>query len=223
MDIINEFYSRLYENKINQQMLYYNFNFPVNNIISYIDNISEQPIENFLEVIILCNNDISILPKDVFQFSNLYNATLRICSLLKTNGDPGVTYVKAGQLLLNDGKQRNKAALTKYGENHLKTAESLGLLQELTHMYFLSCLGFIINELSEEKINKLLVRLLLRNKFIIQLYRASQNGMVNMRQFLYMLSNSTYIRRSSNIKSVLKILSTSNEYDFSAFITNIEF
>ena len=51
------------------------------------------------------------------------------------------------------------------------------------------------------------VVLILRSKLVERLIQASQNGKVDLRSFLYMLSDTTYIRRSSNIKRVLAYLS----------------
>ena len=125
--------------------------------------------------------------------------------------------------MLNDGKERKEGALTKYGENHAKTAEAIGLLFELHRTYFLSIYGYAFLELSASGREKLLVRLLLRNKFIVRLFKASNNGNVEMRNFLYMLSDTTYVRRRSNIRSILNVLQNSTEFDFSTFINRIKF
>ena len=108
-------------------------------------------------------------------------------------------------------------------ENHLKTAESLGLLYELTHVYFLSCIGYVTDLLNDNQREKLLLRLVLRNKLVRALYLASKNGTVNLRQFFYMLSDSTYTRRRSNVRSILSILEKNKEFDFSQFISAISF
>ena len=125
--------------------------------------------------------------------------------------------------MLNDGVLRKDMAYIKYGENHLKTAEALGLLYELTRTYFVSCIGEIYLTLDEEDRKKLNVRLFLRNKFIARLIKATATGKVDARQFLYMLSDATYIRRKSNIKCILRYLSESTEYDFSVLFNNIYF
>lgn len=99
----------------------------------------------------------------------------------------------------------------------------MSLLHNINNTYFLSCIGYIFCDLDKEQQTKLLTRLVLRNKLIIRLLRASKNGKVNVREFLYMISDSTYIRRRSNIKSILNLLTRSDEYDFSNFINNLRF
>lgn len=219
-NILN-FFSCTIEKEINKKTLYYEYIFPRQEAYEYVSNIIAMPIPLILDYILSEQEDEPILSGDVFQFSNLDDATYRICSLLADANNTGVTYLNAGKLLLNDGKIRTDSALIKYGENHLKTAASLGLLFEITKTYFLSYIGYVINEFNEEGRQKLLVRLTMRNKLIKRLYRASQNGDVDMRQFFFMLSDSTYLRRRSNVKKIIHLLSDSQEYDFLSFTNRL--
>lgn len=223
MNILDAFYSRTYENDINKKMLYYNYDFPTKEVENYVRQILCVPVEQFIQWDITMETAEAITPKDVFQFSTLEAGTDHICHVLNEAGNPGVTFIQAGKLLLDDGTQRKDMAYIKYGENHLKTAESLGLLYELTRTYFVSCVGMIYLKLNEEDRKKLNVRLFLRNKFIARLIKATATANVDARQFLYMLSDTTYIRRKSNIKCILRYLLESTEYDFSAIIDKIYF
>lgn len=223
MDILDAFYSRTYESGINKKMLYYNYDLPVEEVEDYVRQILCVPIERLVKRDIELETIEAITPKDVFQFSTLEAGTDHVCQVLSDAGNPGVTFIQAGKLLLNDGKQRSDMAYTKYGENHLKTAEALGLLYELTHTYFVSCIGEVYLKLSKEDRKKLNVRLFLRNKFIVRLVKATSIGNVDARQFLYMLSDATYIRRKSNIKCILRYLLGSPEYDFSTLCDKIWF
>lgn len=223
MSILDAFYSRTYENDINKKMLYYNYDFPTEEVENYVRQILCVPVEQFIQRDITMETTEAITPKDVFQFSTLEAGTDHICQVLNEAGNPGVTFIQAGKLLLDDGSQRKDMAYIKYGENHLKTAEALGLLYELTRTYFVSCVGMIYLNLNEEDRKKLNVRLFLRNKFIARLIKATASANVDARQFLYMLSDATYIRRKSNIKCILRYLQESNEYDFSSLIERIIF
>ena len=223
MSILDTFYSRAYENDINKKMLYYNYVFPTEEVESYVRQILCVPVERFIQRDIELETTEVITPKDVFQFSSLEVITDHICCVLNEVGNPGVTFIQAGKMLLKDGIIRKDGAYIKYGENHLKTAEALGLLYDLAHTYFVSCIGMVYYNFTEEERFKLTVRLFLRNKFIVRLLKAASKGKVDARQFLYMLSDSTYIRRKSNIKCILRYLLTSSEYDFSDIINNIYF
>ena len=223
MDILDAFYSRTYESSINNKMLYYNYAFPTKEVEDYVQQILRVPVERFVQRDIEMETQDAIEPKDVFQFSTLEAGTDNICRVLHDSGNPGVTFIQAGKLLLNDGKQRSDMAYIKYGENHLKTAELLGLLFELTRTYFVSCIGVVYLKLNDEDRRKLIVRLFLRNKFIVRLVKAAATANVDARQFLYMLSDATYIRRKSNIKCILRYLQESAEFDFSEITNKIYF
>lgn len=68
----------------------------------------------------------------------------------------------------------------------------------------------------------ILVRLISKSTLFERLIQASQNGTVDLRSFLYMLSDSTYIRRSSNIKRILAYISKySNSMLVDRFIDEI--
>ena len=223
MSILDIFYSRTYENDINKKMLYYNYHFPTEEVENYVRQILCVPVEQFIQRDIVMETAEAITPKDVFQFSTLEAGTDHICRVLNEAGNPGVTFIQAGKLLLNDEIKRKDTAYIKYGENHLKTAEALGLLYELTHTYFLSCIGTVYLNLSAKDRKKLNIRLFLRNKFIARLVKASASGKINARQFLYMLSDTTYIRRKSNLKCILRYMSETDEYDFTTMVQSIEF
>lgn len=223
MDFLDVFYRRTYETDINKKMLYYDYVFPMEEVEDYVQQIISVPIEQFVQRDIDIETMEAITPKDVFQFSTLEAGTDQVCFVLNNAGNPGVTFIEAGKLLLDDGKPRKDTAYIKYGENHLKTAEALGLLYELTRTYFVSCIGVVYLQLNEEDRKKLLTRLFLRNKFIARLIKASATARVDARQFLYMLSDATYVRRKSNIKCILRYLLESTEYDFSKVANNIYF
>jgi len=218
-ETVELFFTKSLEEKMNEKILFYSFS--ENESEKYIEELLEIPLSDFIEYMDTIADKQQIESRDVFQFSNLDNATHNFCGKMKEQNNPGMKFIEIGKLLLDDGIVRKDGALTKYGENHAKTAEMLGLAFELCNTYYLSCIGYTYTTLSEEKQQKLLTRLILRNKLIMRLYQASHNGKVNMRNFLYMISDSTYIRRRSNIKRILNILTKSNEYEFSEFIDRI--
>ena len=135
-----------------------------------------------------------------------------------TNAD-AVNYIMAGRLLLDDGKERKKGALLKYGENHTKTGAALGLLFELDKIYFVSCLGAVWNDLNSDQKHRLLVRTLLRDNLIKKLiFMSEYQDFISMRFLFNCLSDSSFGRRKSNVQKILKILYTSEEYDFKNII-----
>jgi len=216
-----EFVDRTFESRVNEKSLYYNYTFPQNEVLEYVHNILEIPIQEIVEEIKNSNEEIQLAAKDVMQFSSFDDATIRMCQVLKEIDNPGVTYIEAGKLLLNDGQERKDGAYTKYGENHLKTSAIIGLTFELTNTYFLSSLGQVVDVLSDDEAERLITRLILRGPLVKRLIRASGNGKVDVRSMLYMLSDSTYVRRRSNMRSIFKQLQDSKEYDFTHILENL--
>ena len=200
-NIVEEFFDRKFEDKINKEILYYSF--PKDEVKLYVESIINEQLDRYLEYIKLMQKKEIIKSEDVFQFSSIDDATDNFCEKVNHISNPGLTHLQVGKLLQDDGKERTDAAYVKYGENHSKFAKELGLAFELCNTYYLSGVGYIYLELTEEDKERLLVRLMIRSTLIKRLYQASQNGTVNLREFLYMLADSTYLRRKSNIKKVM--------------------
>ena len=220
-DIIIDFFCHNTEKRINKELLYCKDN--KCEAKNYVVALLNLPLEAYIKYIQKNLEKRSISSKEVCQFSNFEDATIGICSKFKSIDNPGLKFLDIGRLLLNDDKERKDSAYIKYGENHAKTATSLGLAFEFYNTYYLSCLGEIYIDLEETDREHLLNRLILRSNLISRMIQASQNGKINMREFLYMLSDNTYLRRKSNIKKMVDYLYHSDEYNFDVFIAKINY
>ncbi len=124
---IEDFFDRSYELQINENMFYYSYKFPHNEVCEYLESIINTPYSEFVTYIqnhIQCDY---ITSKDIPQFSSFKNCTKNICKKLLEVNDPGLQFIEIGKLLLDDGNSRNDVAYRKYGENHSKTAFELGM------------------------------------------------------------------------------------------------
>ena len=93
-----------------------------------------------------------IEPKNVPQYSSISAGTKDMLSYLRKAGNFGPSFVEVGKHFL--GLNHNEAAYTKYGENHSKLAELLGVVDIRTQgrrKVYLNDLGIEIEKLSEEK------------------------------------------------------------------------
>lgn len=221
--VVTEFFSQKYEKSINERMLYYDYAFPSQDVVSYIRNIIAADCALFVDFSLQTLITENLNAAHVFQFSNVEDGTYRLCYILKTIKDPGVNYLQAGKLLLSDGKERLVAAYRKYGENHTKTAASLGLLHELDKIYFLTCLGHASDLIGEEEKTKLMTRLILRNTLVIKILQTAKKRRFALRNLLCFLSDTTYKRRKSNICTILNRLKKSDEFDFSPLLENVDY
>lgn len=221
---LKNFFNFELDKKFNVSIINNEFDLVKTDVMEYIYSIINIPIEYFVTYINDNCDCEAIMAADVFQFSSINDATHNICSIIKSIGNPGLKFKKIGDLLLNDEKNRTDIALNKYGENHIKTAELLGLaFKNDQKYYYLSGLGLLYSDMTTDVQEKLLTRLVLRNKLIIQILILAQNGNLNLEAFLYDLSKSTYVRRKSNVKKIINILEKSNEYEFKDFINNITY
>ena len=219
---INSFFHYGLEERAKESILSGNVGSVRSETEAFLREISEIPLAYFMEYIYCNCRREPILAADVFQFSNIDDATINVCEAVCLNGNEGLSCRQIGRLLLNDGIERNEDAFNKYGENHIKTAEALGLAFKINRRcYYISGTGIVFYTLPVDVREKLLNRLILRNKLITQLILVANYGVVDLEAFLYDLSASTYIRRKTNIKRIISVLTDSKEYDFSFMKNNI--
>ena len=159
---------------------------------NYIDTILNMPLDRIVHHIKNLKRE-PITAADVFQFSDFDDATTNLCSIIKCDSNKGLNYLET----------------------------SIGLAFKFNDIYYLSPLGCVFDELDTETRDKLLLRLLLRNKLVSQLLSEALRKSFDMEAYLYDLSKSTYIRRRTNIKYVISIINRSTEYDFISITQNI--
>ena len=221
-DLLTRFFNKTFENKINEAMMYYKYVFPEDEVINFINELINMQIEDILIYIKRNKTKIDLTSKDIFQFSSLDDSIYKLTRKLKEIKDPGLHHIDIGKLLLDDGIEREYGAYLKYGENHSKTANEIGLLYKSSNSYFLSCWGYIFNLLEKDVQSKFLVRLILRTNLLQHLIKIPDN-LIDLRTVCSFLSDSTYTRRKSNIKSIIGILQNSTDYDFTDFCNRIKY
>ncbi len=221
---LSVFFKKSFEKEINDKMMYYSYKFENDLVFDYIDFLIKTPLNEFIEFIMKNYNVNYLEAADIVQFSSLEDSTKKVCSVIKEAGDKGFQSLEVGKLLENDGIERKDGAYLKYGENQAKTGCQLGLLVLISNKFFLSCLGYVFNELDDEKKDKLLRRLILRNKLVQRLiYKAYKNGKSSYHSETGFLSESTRNRRKSNVKTLIAYFCDTNECDLSGLKSSIEF
>lgn len=219
---LKSFFKFEYEEKTKDAILAGNFAAIEAPTDAHLNELINIPLSCFVDYIVQNCKREPIMAADVFQFSDIQDATTNICRAICSQGNTGLCFQDIGQILLNDSTARSQTAFNKYGENHIKTAEALGLaFRTGKRQFYLSSTGLCFCKLSNDLRNKLLTRLVLRNKLIAQLVLAAANGPFDLEAFLYDLSKSTYLRRRTNIKYIISMLLDSPEYDFSFMANNI--
>lgn len=155
--------------------------------------------------------DVKLSASLVPQFSTFEKGAYTLPLILKNFGNLGYTFLEIGKLLLPPGKK--DSAYTKYGENHSKLAESLGLVyiskySKLRKVY-LSDLGYEFLNLSDINKESFLKYQIYNLPLIKYLFNICFDNVINIEDFILNISTlslSTAKRRSSNIKALINIL-----------------
>lgn len=205
-DIVSKFFSKEIENDINNRLLENNYVFPSNMMHEYLEEIINIDIEDYF--VWLDNHFSSCLFSidDAVQYSDFEDATFRIVVKLLEAGDEGYSYIQIGKMLQDDGIVRTDWAYRKYGENHAKTASYLGYLFSINRVFYVSAIGYSLNQLTETEQKKLFARLFIRTTLFKTIYYLTKSDKVYLRELLDMLTHQTYLRRRSSIKKLYKNL-----------------
>lgn len=165
-------------------------------LIRYINNMCIEEIIEFID-----DNDMLIdamNSKNIPQFSDI-NYVDTILSTVKTN--PDGDYELFGYFYKKDA---NEGAHRKYGENHYKTASLMGLVTQKSP-FCVTYFGESYIKLSEKE--KLLIRpkLYMRIPIIQKVMSDSLYGKAYPMELMRTcLSESTVIRRRSNVRAMVK-------------------
>lgn len=204
--LIDDFFEKGYESRINEAMFDYNYSFPEEEVENYVLSLLATPYSQFIDYVASTYCVKSIGSSEIPQISNYEASTLGVCKILNDHNDPGMDCLQLGVQLFTDGKERKDGAYFKFGENHVKGASFHGLTQCCGKKWFLTCLGHIYPRIDEEMRQYLSARTLLRNPFFhIVLAEATKHD-VNIRFFMPELSESTQKRRSSSCLHFLNVI-----------------
>lgn len=189
----------------------------------YLESSSYLPEENFNELLIglfnclidtSCNDILSLLKEnyvpeqitksDIPQFSNFDNCYLGVTTSISESDLNHVDFNKIGYLLRIG--PRKEGADKKYGENHSKMASLLGLVS-INRVRGIRLTDFGKHHLTLDKthLNNLKAKLCLRIPLIKNYFCENENESI-LSQCRNILSESTYKRRISNIRTIISII-----------------
>lgn len=177
-----------------------------NSYINIINKFTSSDIEILLDSIDYSH--LKLKSYDIPQFSNFVNSTINLINVL-SNIETPLNYNDIG-LLLTDGNKKD-GAYKKYGENHSKTAELLELVSissTTPKLVSLTSLGKTLLSVERSIFQKIIFFEILKCNLIkLLLSLCKLHDEVNVKEIcLKVISEKTYIRRRSNIKSLVNIL-----------------
>lgn len=141
---------------------------------------------------------------DIPQFSDFDDCFQGVTESIVTSGLKDITFEKMGYLLRT--VQRNSIADKKYGENHSKSAEILGLTniskKGATKCINITPVGEVFYSLPQTEQNDLKPKLILYSK-MMQNYFVQDESEETLQQMMSVLSESTQKRRRPNVMAFI--------------------
>ena len=145
-----------------------------------------------------------------------------MCSLLSERPAVAYSFEEIGRIL-QPGHTEDVGANRKYGENHVKTAELLGLAFAVGKQYYLSAVGYIFPSLSESQKDQLLSRMVLRSPLVFNFFHKLLNGQeVKITEEISFLSASTVKRRKNNTLILCRMVELNKEIDVQSILDRIK-
>lgn len=197
-EYIVRFMTRSFEKSVDYYMLSdKNYVVPKQKVKDYINKVLAIPYYEFIEY--LKENKGVIEDDQLTQSSNFAACSSEMCHVIESQGNLGMRFVDIGQQFPQYIKQKNETAYRKYGENQVKTAAQLGLAFEYYDYWYLTCVGYVYNELDLQQQEALLARTVLRIPLYQDLLLRLFKGDVFLTDYMQQLAPSTKGRRAGSI------------------------
>lgn len=180
-------------------------------VANYIlELIRRTSIDKIIDIIKKADKDREkVTAENIPQYSNLEDAFYNVTDILKLFKGKEVTFEEIGYYLekVHDTQKKNKAALKKYGENHVK----LACLMDLVHIskngiksgIRITSLGEEYAKLSSNEQEDIALKLTLRIPIIQNVFVEGKN-INTLQRDLKILSEKTQKRRRSNVLNMVK-------------------
>ena len=201
---IKDFFSAKFEKESTALLLESPSFFSEETMVDYVSQLMKYSLQEYLDYLELNPILTDITTRDITQLSSIKDCTTKMCDIMIAKGNRGLSFKEIALLLHADNSYKdNIVALTKYGENQVKTAEQLGLAFYKDELWYLSSIGFIFPTLSEKQQKKFLAINLLRDPFYSRVIISLRRKDTCLKDFMGILSESTQKRRSSSCSKVL--------------------
>lgn len=199
---IELFFSESFEKQINDLILEdWDYEIPRDSILNYANHILSIP---YIDYINYTEPAFFIDDYDFPKISIDRNETIAILDYFLQEDNRGLTESEVGHLI-NRICHKNYSNVNDYGAKILNAAQVIGLVYEYFGKWYLNCLAYVFDELSEEKSQSLISRMILRNKAIASITNVLQNGSSSIFSFFCHTSDYRVSRSVGGICSLLNI------------------
>ena len=212
-EVIELFFSSSLEKMYNEYILDdKNYVVPKGALDHYINTILSVPYLEFINYIKEHSTSTKISSKNITQCSNFEACEIEMCNALLRDGNRGLGYAEIGKLFPNYVNTGNQVSFQKFGENQIKTAAQLGLVFEYYDSWYLSCLGYIYPDLTEDIKHSLLARTLLRDALYAKITADLTEGDVCLLSYMTSIPSSTTKQRRYGNVAILENICIQGEH-----------
>lgn len=179
-----------------------------------VDILEELKLYSMQEIIEIIKENFEehpITTSDIPQFSDFDDAVYKTPYLTIASRESDIGFVQMGYMLLKSPKK--DGAYMKYGENHAKTAAQIGLCSVNKGKINPSFLGVAFQKLNKEEQKRMMPKLLLYIP-LIQNFFVLGKDIERLRTYFSSLSESTQLRRRSNVKTLINHVGQYLDYEF---------
>lgn len=202
---IDDFFSKRFEEESNKILLEMPHFFSKKVMKEYVEQLVGIGLEEYIVYAETHPNLKSITTKDITQLSSIADCTIDMCSVWNEEND-GKTLIQIAEALHGDRRYKdNHVALTKYGENQVKTACQLGLTVLRDNLWYLSSVGTIFPSLTDDVKYKFFSICMLRDPFYSRVICNMYRRETNLLDYMSILSGSTQKRRASSCMRLINI------------------
>lgn len=202
---IDSFFSRCFEEESDKILLDFPQFFSKKVMKEYVELIAGIGLEDYITYAENHSNANSITTKDITQLSSITDCTFDMCSIWGEKNE-GKTLIQIAEALHGDRHYKdNTVALTKYGENQVKTACQLGLTIFRNNLWHLSSVGTVFLSLADDVKYKFFSICMLRDPFYSRVFCNMYRRETNLLDYMSILSKSTQRRRASSCMKLINI------------------
>lgn len=202
---LDVFFSRRFEEESDKILLDTPHFFSRKVMKEYVEQLAGIGLEEYIVYAETHPNSNCITTKDITQLSSIADCTIDMCSVWNEDND-GKTLIQIAEALHGDRKYKdNHVALTKYGENQVKTACQLGLTVLRDDLWHLSSVGSVFLTLADDVKYKFFSICMLRDPFYSRVICNMYRRETNLLDYMSILSESTQRRRASSCMRLINI------------------
>ena len=201
---VEDFFSKQLEVESTRILLNEPTIFSTNVLKDYLCHLAKIELVKYLDYLKENPNIADVTSKDITQLSNIDDCTINMCQIMLDCDNKGLSLKEIATLLHADKNYKdNVVALSKYGENQVKTAAQLGLVINFNDLWFLSAIGYIFPDEPKAIQNKYIAISILRDPFYSKVILSLIKHDTNLKDFMNILSESTQKRRFTICNRVL--------------------